>query len=74
MYHAGDWSSSTSVKCSGRTPKMTRSGSFAASGPSSASGIEKPAKRMAPSATCASTRFIEGEPMNAATKRFTGDQ
>ncbi len=65
---------STSVKCSGRTPRITRRGSFCASAPSSVSGSEKPAKRSDPSETSASTRFIDGEPMNAATNRFAGDQ
>ena len=36
------------------------------------SGTRNPANSTAFSDSSASTRFIEGEPMNAATKRFVG--
>ena len=36
------------------------------------SGSSIPANETRPSATTASTRFIAGEPMNAATKRLSG--
>jgi hypothetical protein len=37
-------------------------------------GTWKPANSTAPSETSASTRFIDGEPMKAATKRFAGSR
>ena len=37
-----------------------------------ASGTRQAPKRASPSSTTASTRFIAGEPMNAATNRFAG--
>ena len=55
----------------GRIPRITSPapGSTATSG---ASGSSIPAKATRPSATVASTTFMDGEPMNAATKRFPG--
>ena len=44
----------------------------ASSGTSGASGRVMPANATLPSPTVASTTFIDGEPMNAATKRFVG--
>jgi hypothetical protein len=43
-----------------------------ASGEESGSGRLNPPNRMLPSSTFASTRFIDGEPINAATNRFAG--
>ena len=42
------------------------------SGEPGASGTRQVPKRASPSSTIASTRFIAGEPMNAATNRFAG--
>ena len=55
----------------GRTPRMTARRA-PASGEPSGSGTPSPAKLIWPSPTSASTTFIDGEPMNAATKRLAG--
>ena len=53
-----------SSNASGRRPTITRPVGGASA---EESGIAKPPKRTWPFATSASTRFIAGEPMNAAT-------
>ena len=61
-----------SSKSSGRMPTIARPS--LAGRRFSSSGIRQPAISTTPFATCASTRFIEGEPMNAATNRLTGSR
>ena len=55
----------------GRIPRIT-SRTPGSRGTSGASGRVMPANATLPSPTVASTTFIDGEPMNAATKRFAG--
>src|SRR6185295_8323561 len=61
-----------SSRSAGRIPRITSRPSIAPRSRSVGIGISKPANRTTPSPTVAPTRFMGGEPMNAATNRFAG--
>jgi hypothetical protein len=56
----------------GRTPRITLLPSYAERSTPSPLGRSHPPKSSRPDRTFASTRFIGGEPMNAATNRLAG--
>ena len=71
---AGASESAASSRSSGRIPSATLRPSYAARPPRPSVGSACGPKRTCPPAISASTRFIAGEPMKSATKRFTGSQ